>query len=183
MLLRHVILMSTLIQTSERPDSQERDAQSRPSLNDQAKSSVASLRSLLNQLSAPSADPAIQRLNVRLDTSMGLFEAISNRDRAKKQLLDHMGSTTSTDTQSVRDTNAVSHTSEANRLLQEILKTMSELHSAMHCNSDEGPRSSMIETLDQMYIDDLRQTTARFEEIYRASEQAQEGEGESSKRL
>jgi hypothetical protein len=55
---------------------------------------------------------------------MGPFEAISNRDRAKKQLLDHMASSISTDTQSVRDTDAVSHVGEANRLLQEYLKTM-----------------------------------------------------------
>ncbi|RSH85641.1 hypothetical protein EHS25_003781 [Saitozyma podzolica] len=111
---------------------------------------------------------------------MGPFEAISNRDRAKKQLLDHMASSISTDTQSVRDTDAVSHVGEANRLLQEYLKTMRELHSAMHRDSDAHPYPSMVGTLDQMYNDDLRQTTGQSEELYPESKQVQEGEGESS---
>jgi hypothetical protein len=50
----------------------------------------------------------------------------------------------------------------------------------MHRDSDAHPYPSMVGTLDQMYNDDLRQTTGQSEELYPESKQVQEGEGESS---
>jgi hypothetical protein len=121
-----------------------------------------------------------QRPKTNVGNMLATFEdALRSHVRAATQLISHMAmSADLAASQSFTETDSASRLAEANRLLQEYLKTMSELRSAGRQAEELDPSPPTIETWEKIHSLNLRETITLFKELYPTSDLVQEGDEE-----